>query len=422
MPLDENNDQVPDRLGVHTLDQPRRLERFRFEVAAGAWTTQLTSHPDRDTFILGGNEFTDTWFSRPTDVNGSATTFLTMNNVWHRLDQRIVAIDTDGHLFQTTQMESVRNTGMYCYWHLSVLHLPLERLSRFELQTRPFDQWIEFDNVSSDPVRGGPVVVRTSDDAGTLTADFSNGTSVTLLGVSDNTDVNKRWWGADGGNLSSVPYQSIPNRLGGPNAFELPVLFTGIDANGKPWSALNITWNSSSGKLGLAGRRDRGQMVGGEYILLGYRQAGEQTITLTIALAEHDYKTYLVFPVGGPLVGMTQKVPGYGEVRLSNPRNVDGHATITAQVPAPPPGMSVIVSAKSGGRVIPPLASPVLHDDQPHDLAFSAALQSAGVSEAVDEFDLAIRDESRSVQFQNISLVPGAKSNATVIVHDVAGR
>jgi hypothetical protein len=119
---------------------------------------------------------------------------------------------------------------------------------------------------------------------------------------------------------------------------------------------------------------------------------------------------------------MTQKVPGYGEVRLSNPRNVDGHATITAQVPAPPPGMSVIVSAKSVGRVIPPLASPVLHDGQQHDFSFSAALQSAGASGGVDEFDLAIRDESRSVEFQNISLVPGTKSHATVSVHDAAGR
>jgi RNA polymerase sigma factor (sigma-70 family) len=47
---------------------------------------------------------------------------------------------------------------------LYVDRLPLDRLSRFEVQSRPFEQWVEFENVSSEPGVGRAVVVRTSDD------------------------------------------------------------------------------------------------------------------------------------------------------------------------------------------------------------------------------------------------------------------
>jgi hypothetical protein len=253
----------------------------------------------------------------------------------------------------------------------------------------------------------------------TLTARLSPNTTASLLGVSDNTDVDKkRWWRADGSPMTSPPYASIPNRLGA-DAIELPIRVTGTDPAGRPWNALNMKWSASNMALGLTGRRKDGRMMPGEFVLLGQVRAGQQTTTLTLRFASRPYKKILTLAVDGTTPVEKATVSGLGEVQLSNPRDIDGHATVTAKIPDPPEGLSVIVVAGSSNhKVVVPLSSPGLHDDQPHDVQFASPLQSAGTPNGVHEFYLETRDESESVEFRDIALSPDVHSTPTVVVHD----
>ncbi|MDB5325669.1 MAG: hypothetical protein JWM57_1238 [Phycisphaerales bacterium] len=73
--------------------------------------------------------------------------------------------------------------------------LPLSQLARFEIQTRPFDEWIEFQNATDTPGVGRPVTVRTSDDV-IAKAAFSDGVTTELVAIGD--AAKGTWWTPDG--------------------------------------------------------------------------------------------------------------------------------------------------------------------------------------------------------------------------------
>jgi hypothetical protein len=299
---------------------------------------------------------------------------------------------------------------------------PLAEVRSVRVRIVRYDHWVEVRDVSLKSGTASKVTIASSEDVPPpLSHRFDDGTSVTLLGVSDNADAgaNKRWWRADGGPLPKGPYPQIGNRLG-PTAVELPLRLTGTDAEGKEWTNLNMLWSSSGQQLGWTWRFDGNkQRLPGEHVLLGNFGASDRT-SLTLRFARHPREDALVLPVPAEAdESLTADVPGVGRIELGRPREVDGFATITAKVPKPPPHIQVVIGARDVTRrayVAPRGPSPTVGgtDGLAADITFSTRL------DALESFYIGVRTYGRRVVFHDVAVKPGVDTAPTVTVHEDA--
>jgi hypothetical protein len=76
---------------------------------------------------------------------------------------RLVAVDTDGveHVAARHQSSGSATVTLGEYW----VDLPIASIQEWRIETRPFDQWMEFRNISLHPDQATQVEIVTSDDA-----------------------------------------------------------------------------------------------------------------------------------------------------------------------------------------------------------------------------------------------------------------
>jgi RNA polymerase sigma factor (sigma-70 family) len=138
---------------------------LRANVATAAWTTIVASDVQGkretigpDTYVVGkaiestgrgtrnGTQFD---FTQP-DTSSDA--------------RRVIVIDTSGaaHDVIPQQMSDNGKTQNFTY---VVPAVPLAKVKEIQVQTRPFDQWVEFRNVCIDPKQHTDLTIATSDDA-----------------------------------------------------------------------------------------------------------------------------------------------------------------------------------------------------------------------------------------------------------------
>ena len=141
-------------------DRPAGIT-VKAEVAAGKWNTVTTAS------AIGGSSQ-----SGPTNSFLFSNTFI-VNHRTHivvactglrpsRPDVRLVAIDLAGKIVPAVGTNSLSTDSGYVA-EFSVA-LPQNSIREWQLQTRPFDQWIEIRNVSLHPGRKTNVTTATSDD------------------------------------------------------------------------------------------------------------------------------------------------------------------------------------------------------------------------------------------------------------------
>jgi hypothetical protein len=77
--------------------------------------------------------------------------------------RRVIVIDSDGGAHDVI-VRQIGDNGMTQNASY-VVPIPLAKVKEIQVQTRPYDQWVEFRNVCIDPKQHTDVTIVTSDDA-----------------------------------------------------------------------------------------------------------------------------------------------------------------------------------------------------------------------------------------------------------------
>jgi RNA polymerase sigma factor (sigma-70 family) len=129
-------------------------------VAAGKWTTIIANTNGGGSSAMGnGNQ--DFVFSAPYR-SGNQTHFMVAATGIGSVDVRLVVIDRSGRKHVASGYSSARNGGSsyVCEYGVDV---PVNSIKECQLQTRPYDQWIEIRNISLHPGQITDVQTATSD-------------------------------------------------------------------------------------------------------------------------------------------------------------------------------------------------------------------------------------------------------------------
>jgi hypothetical protein len=260
--------------------------------------------------------------------------------------------------------------------------------------------------------------------AATRPADFvarlTEGTTVELFGVNENPDNGSPGWRVDGEPLKSAPFNGVKNQMrssGGNRGVEIGLRFTGMDRQRQPWNALNMQWSGGDVSLGLAGRTKDGKPVRNEFVLLGVVLNDLDRTNVTIRLA--PTAAQVIARVRGNAAGSKASgdVASVGHFEVSNPREVDESATVTANIPVLPDGWQVVVRAVPRGRsfiaAVPPVSAIGSTGGQDKDITYHAKLVD------IAEFRVEARNYSTSVEFRNVALKAGEHTDFQIVTHEL---
>jgi hypothetical protein len=137
---------------------------LRANIATGAWTTIVASDAQGKTQTIGPDTYI---VGKATDSTGrgarNGTQFEFTQPDKSSDARRVIVIDTGGaaHDVMVQQMGDNGKTQTFVY------NVPVSpaKVKEIQVQSRPFDQWIEFRNVCIDPKQHTDVMIATSDDA-----------------------------------------------------------------------------------------------------------------------------------------------------------------------------------------------------------------------------------------------------------------
>jgi RNA polymerase sigma factor (sigma-70 family) len=136
---------------------------FRAEVAAGPWQTLCTAPGGGQASI--GNILGSFLFSRTFALDGQTHIVVGRMSVWasgNPLDMRLLAVDRAGHQTPARESSGVSTTGGALAEF--TVRMPAASIKQWQLQTRPFNQWIEIRNISLHRGQPTSVEIVTSDD------------------------------------------------------------------------------------------------------------------------------------------------------------------------------------------------------------------------------------------------------------------
>ncbi|HSV12816.1 MAG TPA: sigma-70 family RNA polymerase sigma factor [Tepidisphaeraceae bacterium] len=143
--------------------------RLRVDVAAGAWRTLFTagSHGQSGSVgggPLGGDSVSYT-VSTGFEIKGR-THFVLARGVTSNLkiqsDARVLVADNAGHTEVATSAGGSSSANLMSGEY--TVAMPLANIKQLQYQTRPFDQWIEIDNVSVDSSKPTEPKITSSDE------------------------------------------------------------------------------------------------------------------------------------------------------------------------------------------------------------------------------------------------------------------
>lgn len=152
----------PDGLRVRAFGQRNTPNpvTWRIGVATGPWETQLSARGLAGTTkALDGG---DKSVCRVYEAGGHARFTLDTNIGEGQQASRLLALDINGNRLEVTAVR-ITNDGQIQKGEFT-LPVPLNMLKSIELQTRPFDQWIEFRDVCMDPAHPTHPTIVTSDE------------------------------------------------------------------------------------------------------------------------------------------------------------------------------------------------------------------------------------------------------------------
>jgi RNA polymerase sigma factor (sigma-70 family) len=138
----------------------------RADVATGAWKVAIQSGPEGKSVQIGDETCT---FGAASDAGpggpgggGARTRFTFTQNQSPKDARQVIVIDTAGKP-HTVTAQGIGSNG--ATQHIDyIVRLPLQRVKEIQLQTRPYDQWMEIRDVCFDPAHPTQIKIVTSDD------------------------------------------------------------------------------------------------------------------------------------------------------------------------------------------------------------------------------------------------------------------
>lgn len=182
---------APDNAAVAKALPAGKPTTVRLRIAAGPWRTRAESEGGGMTSAQeAGNAVS---IAPVVDTRDGA--FVSISDTYVELDSQVIVIDVNGR----TVRSGGSSTGSSGRLRLKTATFPRTRaqIKQVQFQTRPFDRWVEFANVSLTPGTTTRVVVQSSDTATpNLQARFANGSSVEIVAIG--ADGGVAWWRPDG--------------------------------------------------------------------------------------------------------------------------------------------------------------------------------------------------------------------------------
>jgi RNA polymerase sigma factor (sigma-70 family) len=152
-----------------TVDDDPNGVTIHADIAAGEWTTEFTtqnnpygsSSESKPAGLLGFGEKSVLW-GQPVRDGGKTRMMVACSGLATETDVRLVAIDRNGEEHPAASGGGVSNSAAMLRAFTS--ELPVNEIKTWELQTRPYDQWIEIRHIALHPGQNIGVQIATSDN------------------------------------------------------------------------------------------------------------------------------------------------------------------------------------------------------------------------------------------------------------------
>jgi beta-lactamase regulating signal transducer with metallopeptidase domain len=233
-------------------------------------------------------------------------------------------------------------------------------------------------------------------------ATLQNGAKVELVGICEHPTEGKKWWAPDGSILEAAPFDSIGvsiSPMPGRSAYEMAVQISGAKDIGFRY-AIKGTENSGSGDV-----KKEGGQVENLYGIVFDQSKKQTSFNLRVGIAASAWETVAKQKAD------FQGVYSYKETTWHGPVQQDGHTILNISHTLIEQNVRVIAIDKQGKQHTGGSNSARQKEVESIQTAFSLSLSD------IEEFQLQTRPYEW-VEFKNVSLRPGVKTDAEVAVEE----